>query len=102
MGSGIVDALLRLRKDVRVAFLGDSTKAELFGDRDAVGKTVLINQMPFTVVGVMTRKVQMGNYSGQDKDHVLIPLSTFKSITGRRTLSNFVIINGKQTLQYVR
>jgi len=75
----------------RVAFLGDRTKEELFGDEDAVGKTILVNQVPFTVIGVLTYKVQMGNYSGQDKDHVLVPLSTFKSMTGRRTLSNFVI-----------
>lgn len=75
----------------RVAFLGDRTKEELFGEADAIGETILINQIPFTVVGVLIEKIQMGNYSGQDKDHVLIPLSTFRAITGRRTLSDFVV-----------
>jgi putative ABC transport system permease protein len=74
----------------RVAFIGNGVKDELFGDEEAVGKTILVNQVPFTVVGVMVEKLQMGNYSGRDQDHVLIPLSTFRSITGRRTLSNFV------------
>ena len=75
----------------RVAFLGDGVKNELFGDRDAVGETILINQVPFTVVGVMVEKLQMGNYSGRDQDHVLMPLSTFQAITGRIYLSNFVV-----------
>jgi putative ABC transport system permease protein len=75
----------------RVAFLGDGIKQELFGDAEAVGETVLINQVPFTVVGVMVHKMQMGNYSGRDRDHVLVPLSTFKALTGRRTLSNLVV-----------
>jgi putative ABC transport system permease protein len=75
----------------RVVFLGDGVKRELFGDDDAVGKTVLINKVPFTVVGVMIKKIQMGNYAGRDQDHVLIPLSTFRAITGRRYLSDFVV-----------
>ena len=75
----------------RVVFLGDGVKRELFGDEEAVGKTVLVNKAPFTVVGVMVKKVQMGNYSGRDQDHVLMPLSTFRALTGRRNLSDFVV-----------
>jgi putative ABC transport system permease protein len=75
----------------RVAFLGDGIKRELFGDQDAIGETILVNQVPFTVVGVMIHKIQMGNYSGRDQDHVLMPLSTFRAITGRRYLSDFVV-----------
>jgi len=79
------------REKRRVAFIGNGVRDELFGAEDAVGKTILVNQMPFTVVGVMADKIQMGNYSGRDKDHVLIPLSTFKAITGRRYLSDMVV-----------
>lgn len=79
------------REKRRVAFLGNGVKDELFGEADAVGETILINQVPFTVIGVMTPKIQMGNYSGRDQDHVLVPLSTFKAITGRQYLSNFVV-----------
>ncbi|MBZ0089159.1 MAG: ABC transporter permease [Thermoanaerobaculia bacterium] len=75
----------------RVAFLGDGIKKELFGDEDAVGKTILVNQVPFTVIGVMVEKLQMGNYSGRDQDHVLMPLSTFKALTGRQRLSDLVV-----------
>jgi len=79
------------REKRRVAFLGDGIKEELFGDAAAVGETILINQVPFKVVGVMTPKIQMGAYSGMDKDHVLVPLSTFKAITGRTYVSNLVV-----------
>lgn len=76
----------------RVAFLGNRAKDELFGEQDAVGKTILINQTPFTVVGVMVKKIQMGTYSGPDENNVLIPLSTFRALYGRRTLSDFVVL----------
>jgi putative ABC transport system permease protein len=76
----------------RVAFLGNRAKDELFGEQDAVGKTILINQTPFTVVGVMQKKIQMGTYSGPDENNVLVPLSTFRALYGRRTLSDFVVL----------
>jgi len=76
----------------RVAFLGNRAKDELFGDQDAVGKTILVNQTPFTVVGVMQKKIQMGTYSGPDENNVLVPLSTFRALYGRRTLSDFVVL----------
>jgi putative ABC transport system permease protein len=76
----------------RVAFLGNRAKDELFGEQDAVGKTILINQTPFTVVGVMRKKIQMGTYSGPDENNVLVPLSTFRALYGRRTLSDFVVL----------
>jgi len=75
----------------RVAFLGDKAKEELFGDKNAVGETILINKTPFVVVGVMTKKIQMGTYSGPDENNVLIPFSTFRALFGRRYLSDFVV-----------
>lgn len=79
------------REKRRVIFLGNRTKEELFGNAEAVGETVLLNRVPFTVVGVMVRKLQMGNYSGMDQDHVLIPLATFRTLFGRRYVSDFVV-----------
>ena len=75
----------------RVAFVGDALAEELFEKEDPVGKTILINKMPFTVVGVMQDKIQMGTYGGPDENNVLIPLSTFRAIFGRRYLSDFVV-----------
>jgi len=79
---------MRFRR--RVIFLGDELAADLFGDHEPVGETVLVNQTPFTVIGVMQKKKQMGMYGGPDADHAVIPLTTFEALYGRRTLSNLV------------
>ena len=66
----------------RVAFIGSDLKTRMFGDEDAMGKQILLNEIPFTVVGVMIEKMQMGNYEGMDEDVVAIPATTFKAIFG--------------------
>lgn len=75
----------------RVIFLGHNVKAKLFDDREAVGKTVLVAGVPFTVVGVGQNKQQMGMYSGPDVDKASIPATTFESVFGHRFLNNLVI-----------
>ena len=60
--------------------LGDSVRRALFGDAPAVGQSVRIGRVPFTVVGTLAPKGQGG--WGQDQDDVvLVPLET-----GRRRL----------------
>jgi len=66
----------------RVAFLGSGLAKELFGDQDPIGKQITINRVPFTIIGVMIEKLQMGMYSGPDADRVIIPMTTFGLIFG--------------------
>jgi putative ABC transport system permease protein len=75
----------------RVVFLGDEIAKDLFGDQNPVGKTMLINNAPYTVIGVMQKKTQMGVYGGPDANHVTIPISTFKAQFGRDRLNVLVI-----------
>jgi putative ABC transport system permease protein len=75
----------------RVVFLGDELAKDLFGDVDPVGKTLLISNSPYTVIGVMQKKTQMGVYGGPDKNHAVIPITTFKAQYGRDRLNNLVI-----------
>jgi putative ABC transport system permease protein len=70
-----------LREDMdgatKVALLGQTAALNLFGDSDPVGEIIRIKKVPFTVVGVLTRKGQ--TTWGQDQDDVIvIPLSTAK------------------------
>ena len=60
----------------RVCFLGGRIKEQLFSGRPAVGETVLIAGVRFTVIGVMQRKIQMSNYFSSDDESVWIPYST--------------------------
>ena len=60
----------------RVIFLGGKLKEDLFSGRPAVGETVLVAGVRFTVVGVMARKIQLSNYFSSDDDSSWIPYST--------------------------
>jgi len=64
------------------AILGETVRRELFGDEEAIGQTIRLGRVPFTVVGVLKSKGQGG--FGQDQDDlVVIPLET-----GRRRMSS--------------
>jgi putative ABC transport system permease protein len=60
----------------RVCFLGGRVREQLFSGRPAVGETVAIGGVRFTVVGVMARKIQLSNYFSSDDESVWIPYST--------------------------
>ena len=59
----------------KVAVLGETVAQTLFGDSDPTGQVVIVKNVPFTVVGVLTPKGQ--SPTGQDQDDViLLPIST--------------------------
>src|SRR5579859_1958822 len=75
----------------RVVFLGDEMAKDIFGDEQPVGKTLLLNNAPYTVIGVMQHKTQMGVYGGPDQNHAVIPISTFRAQFTRELLNNLLI-----------
>ena len=61
----------------KVALLGQTTALNLFGESEALGQIIRIKKVPFTVIGLLSRKGQ--NSWGQDQDDIiLVPLSTAK------------------------
>ncbi|HEV8614383.1 MAG TPA: ABC transporter permease [Methylomirabilota bacterium] len=61
----------------KVAIIGQTTALNLFGDSDPVDQLIRIKKIPFTVVGVLSRKGQ--NSWGQDQDDIImVPISTAK------------------------
>jgi len=75
----------------RVVFMGDELARRLFGTEDAVGRQVKLDGVPYTVVGVLVRKIMMGNYGGMDEDHALIPITTYKAQYGWDRLNVLVV-----------
>ena len=75
----------------RVIFLGDELARDIFGKEEPVGKVVLLNTTPYTVVGVMIKKIQMGTYGGPDTNGAVIPLSVFRAQFNRTRLNNLVV-----------
>jgi putative ABC transport system permease protein len=59
----------------RVVFLGYRVKDQLFSGRNAVGETVQIGGVRFTVIGVMDKKLQLSNYFTSDDRSVFIPFA---------------------------
>ncbi len=77
----ITDGRQILPEDVdgatKVALLGQTTALNLFGESESLGQIIRIKKVPFTVIGLLSRKGQ--NSWGQDQDDIiLIPLSTAK------------------------
>ena len=64
-----------MRSATRVALIGQTVAENLFDDVDPTGKTLRINQSPFTVLGVLERKGQSMDGRDQD-DTVIVPLTT--------------------------
>ena len=82
MTASVSEQALRQQRR-RVIFLGDEVATDLFGKENPVGKTVLVSNAPYLVVGVMQHKVQMGTYGGPDANHATIPITTFRAQFGR-------------------
>ncbi len=62
----------------RKAVLGATVAADLFLDTDPVGQAIRVNNVTFTVIGVLQAKGAAG-FSGPD-DMVIVPLSTMQKI----------------------
>lgn len=80
-----------LRQRRRVAFLGDSIARRLYPDGVAVGRTLLIDGLPFTVVGTMRHKLQTSMNNGPDADRVIIPSSTMRTIYGQTRVNSLLV-----------
>jgi putative ABC transport system permease protein len=58
-----------------VCILGEEVRKQLFASRPAVGQTVRIQDVPFTVIGELKKKDQNNSYNGMDGDKVILPYS---------------------------
>lgn len=81
----------------RVCLIGHRVRQQLFADRPAVGATVVIEGLPFTVIGAMNEKDQSNAYNGVDEEKIVIPHSTMAQhfpdpspFVGRHTLNNLI------------
>jgi putative ABC transport system permease protein len=61
-----------------VAFLGSDSKKQLFAEREAVGQTVWMNGIPYSVIGVMKAKDQNSSYDGVDTRKIFIPFNAMR------------------------
>jgi putative ABC transport system permease protein len=79
------------REGRKVAFIGWKVATDLLGAEDPVGKSIVINRIPFTVVGVLQKKIQDSMYNGPDADQVYLPFLAFRQIDNQRHLDRIHI-----------
>ena len=63
------------REGRRVLVLGSKAYRQLFPGQPAIGATVLVKSVPYSLVGVLAEKKQNSNYSGPDNDYLFAPYS---------------------------
>ncbi|MBI2644764.1 ABC transporter permease [Candidatus Uhrbacteria bacterium] len=99
-GSFLTEA--HMRSLARSAVLGATVAKDLFGDSEAMGKTIRISKMNFMVIGVLSAKGGAG-FSGPD-DMIFIPLTTMQKIlSGADYLSSIAIsVQNKDEMNTVR
>jgi len=74
----------------RFVVLGERLQTKLFAGRPAVGETVRISGVRFTVIGTMDRKMQFSNYFTSDDESAFIPYSAAGDVWDTRYASVLV------------
>lgn len=80
-----------LKRKRRVIFIGNEVRDKFFGrGANPVGRQIKVNEIPFTVIGVMKKKMQSSSYSGMDEDRCSIPSSTYSMMFNQKYPENAV------------
>ncbi len=79
----------------KVAVLGKTVAAELFGDENPVGKMIRIKRIPFKIIGVIAEQGKRPDGVDQD-DIIMIPISTMvKRLRGGSERYSAIIMSAK-------
>ena len=78
-------------KQRRVLVVGHELAAELFGPVDPIGRQVLLDDIPFTVIGVLQKKLQTSMNNGPDSRRAIIPYTTFRTMKGPTIVNSIVV-----------
>ncbi len=74
----------------RSLFLGYEIAGDLFKGENPVGKTVMLDNVPFTVIGIMEKKLQTSMNNGPDSRRAVIPYSTFRTVYGYKYINTIL------------
>ena len=79
-----------VEKQRRVLVLGTKVAKDLFKDEDPIGKTILVDRVPYTMVGIIQKKVQTAMNNGPDTRRAIIPYTTFRTSYGNKNVNSIV------------
>ena len=75
----------------RSLVLGPKIASDILGKEEPVGKIVMIDGIPFTVVGILQKKLQTSMNNGPDDERAVIPYSTFRTMYGNQRVNSLVV-----------
>jgi putative ABC transport system permease protein len=75
----------------RVLVLGTVIAKDIFKDEDPIGKGILLDGVPYTVVGLIQKKVQTAMNNGPDTRRAIIPYTTFRTSYGNKYVNSIVL-----------
>lgn len=78
-----------------VAVIGETVRKNLFGPVNPVGQTIRIEDLPFTVVGVLVAKGQSPAGNEDQDDNIFVPLTTLQKKILGQTWLRFVMVSAK-------
>ena len=79
-----------IERQARVAVLGDKVKTILFGKQDVLGLKISINNVPFTVIGILIDDKRGKN--GSRGDDVFISYKSYISLYGDQSIPFFLAL----------
>jgi putative ABC transport system permease protein len=90
-----------VRLQRRVLVLGADIAGEVFGEENPVGNPIDVDGLPFTVVGIVQKKIQTSMNNGPDSRRAIMPYSTFRTIYGNERVNSIVLRPVDPALQVV-
>jgi putative ABC transport system permease protein len=75
----------------RVLVLGHKIAGNIFKQENPIGKTLLLDNTPFTVVGILQAKLQTSMNNGPDEERAIIPHTTFRIMYGNKDVNSIVV-----------
>jgi len=71
--------------------LGSVIAKDIFKEEDPIGKNVNLDGVPYTVVGLIQKKVQTAMNNGPDTRRAIIPYTTFRTTYGNKNVNTIVL-----------
>jgi putative ABC transport system permease protein len=78
-----------------VAVIGQTVRKNLFGPANPIGQTIRIQDLPFTVVGVLVAKGQSPAGNEDQDDNIFVPLTTLQKKILGQTWLRFIMASAK-------
>jgi putative ABC transport system permease protein len=75
----------------RSLVLGPKIAEDVFGDVQPIGKILLVDNIPFVVVGLLQKKLQTSMNNGPDVRRAIMPYSTFRTMFSRIHVNSIVV-----------